>query len=671
MSFQVFIRSVFRIFLLYLVVLITFFLFRLSLLFAFGDAHELHDYHHDLYRAFLTGLRYDTVVFNYAFLVLFLIACIPLKSKWYTNGFNETFFWYSMVVSFIMIVLQIGDFYFFKFFQSHFNLLVFGIIYDDTKAVLESVWTDYPVIRIILGFLLGFGLLGWLIRRISRLEFPRHLQTKPWQSALAVVIIIGLYALGLRGSLGIFPIEKDDATISPNGFVNSLTMNGVFALKDAYADHKRNKIETDTSVILHKYGFTSKQEALQYFTGSEPHVKSISEALIDTTPHSDFLLKSPPHVLFILMESLGDYYFDLHSDELNLLGSLEQELPYCIVFRNFTSCTNGTIHTIEGLLVSSPLTPLSQSVYMNTPLHSSVARVFADNGYQTGFITGAKLGWRNLGKYMTCQFFQQVEGSSHLIKEIPGAQGCEWGIFDEYLFERIFQVLQESSDAPLFVFAFTTTNHTPYQLPGHYQPKPVILSDDSKYLQRYDKEVVIKNFTAYQYANDCLGKLLHKIRNSSLGQHTIVAVTGDHNSMALYDFPDRELHKKYGVPFILYIPDAYKPFFTDASRYGSHKDIFPTLFNLALSDAAYVKSGNNLFEKGNNDQFFAINSYNTAFNKAGGVVLGKRPLYSRFENEKYLVPATPDRNPELERLEKMARAHGAVLSLFIQEQLSK
>lgn len=671
MSFKVFQQSVVKLLMLYLIVLVIFFVSRIAILVVFGDPADLQGYHADVMKAFITGARYDTTVFTYIFLPVFLLALLPLKFNWYSSFLGKFLTGYASCALFVVLLLQTGDFYFFKFFQSHFNLLAFGIIYDDTKAVLESVWTDYPVIRILIFLTLVFGFLVWIIRKIAQSQVFRDFFPALWIRILLVVIFISLYGLGLRGSLGSYPIEKDDATISPNGFVNDLTMNGVFALKDAYADNKRNTITTDSLVILEKYNYKTRMAAITDLGLSGRQLKVFSDALLDTTPKNEYLEKNPPNVIFILMESWAGYYFDLHSKELNLMGALGTELPYCYLFRDFTSCANGTVHTLEGLMVNSPLTPLSQSIYMNQPLPSSVAKVFEEKGYKTSFITGAKLGWRNLGKYVSVQGFQQVEGMSHLLADIPGAAKCEWGVYDEFLFERVYQQLNESKGKPLFAFVFTTTNHTPYQLPETYVPESVIIPEHIKKKQRSDDEIVIKNLTAYQYTNHFLGRLISRIRNSELGKNTLVVVTGDHNTMALYDFSDSQLLQKYSVPLMMYIPDAYKPMKTDVTRFGSHKDVFPTIFNLSLSEAIYYNSGNNLFGDSTGVHFFAVNNYNTAFNKTGAVVLGKKPLYYKFAGEHELEQTTLRDIPELKQLEKLCRAHSSVLSLSIQEQLQQ
>lgn len=51
---------------------------------------------------------------------------------------------------------------------------------------------------------------------------------------------------------------------------------------------------------------------------------------------------------------------------------------------------------------------------------------------------------------------------------------------------------------------------------------------------------------------------------------------------------------RFAVPF-LHVPPVYQNNIQyDPERIGSHKDIFPTLYELALSDMPYLKLGNNL-----------------------------------------------------------------------------
>jgi phosphoglycerol transferase MdoB-like AlkP superfamily enzyme len=612
------------------------------------------------------GFKFDTVVILYMLIIPFFYCIVevfvPLEFKTFHKINLKLIFWFSYALFILAVILLTCNFYFYKFFQSNFNLLVFGIVDDDTKAVAYSIWTDYPVIRIFLTWIIVAIILFFIIKKIITIKIEYRNITNIWLQACGMLLICIVFALGLRGSLGVFPIEKDDATISSNTFINSITMNGIFSLKDAISDYNNFAVSTDSSATLSKYGYANINEALLDLNDADKKALSFT----DTTAKSSFLEKNPPHVVFCLMESMSNYYFDLHSPSLNLMGELENQIKSCVVFRNFTSGRNGTIHSLEGLMVNTPLTPLSQSKYMNVPLASSVAKVFADKGYETNFLTGAKLGWRNLGKYSAVQNFKNIEGCANILELVPNAQANEWGAFDEFLFQRVLDILKNAKK-PQFIFVFSTTNHTPYQLPQGYKPYPININDSIRKALRCNIDIAEKNFTAYQYANNSLGLMIKKLKASKLSDKTIIAATGDHNTLALFDFNDSQMLMKYSVPLIMYIPNNYKPKMIDITRYGSHKDIFPTLFNLSLSNTEYFKSGNNLFGSESND-YFALNDYNRAFNKNGCVLLKDNPIYFKW-NDKKLISCTAVENPGIEKLLKHAKTYSTFLELYIQNQL--
>src|SRR3989338_3300808 len=109
---------------------------------------------------------------------------------------------------------------------------------------------------------------------------------------------------------------------------------------------------------------------------------------------------------------------------------------------------------------------------MDRTLSTSVALPFEKRGYQTSFVIGGKLGWRNLDKFVKRQHFQAVEGSAVLMSEVKDAKSWEWGVYDEFLFERIYNKIENSTGIPQFIFALTITNHTPFDLPDTYRPYP-------------------------------------------------------------------------------------------------------------------------------------------------------------------------------------------------------
>jgi len=464
-----------------------------------------------------------------------------------------------------------------------------------------------------------------------------------------------------------FPLGAHNSTISGNTFVNTLTQNGITSLQTAYSDRKVS-ISTDIDQMLIEYDFDKPEEAVREYLGkTDIDTINITGNLLSTTPENTFLENNPPNVVFLLMESMSNYYFDLHSPQTNLLGKLEDQLKYCYVFRNFVSNTNGTISALESVMVGTPRSPLSQSVYQNRSLNSSVAKPFYENGYNTFFITGGKLGWRNLDKFIYNQYFKNVEGEASLKKTYPDARTCEWGVHDENVFDRIYQILNDKEGKPKFIFTLTISNHTPFETPKSYSNYPLTISDDIKSKLKTTPEIAYKNLMSFQYSNNCLGQFIENLRKSPLGDNTIVVATGDHNTLQLFEFADKDLLRKYSVPFIIYIPEKYKPESeVNTKRFGSHKDIFPTLFNLSLSNVSFLNTGNNMLSEESIFDFGVYNYY-FAMDSAGCVDFQQNPLYYSWEDSSYknLIPLGQTQTPGLESLYLKARAYIASMNYFI------
>ncbi|MGE0078909.1 MAG: LTA synthase family protein [Bacteroidales bacterium] len=577
--------------------ILLFFLSRIAYLLTYANFAELSNFKVDVLRAFGIGIRFDIKVLTIGLLPLVLLSFLTLLFG--NKGFKiirKTFHIYGFIILSIFALLMIIDYYFFSFYNSRISVIFFGFFEDDTLAVLKTIWTDFPLIPILIGLFVALFLLykasGWVSKDQ---EFPKLLSNRVLIQAFAILVFVGVYFAGMRGTLAIIPLDGRHATFSENTFVNTLANNGVFALKIAYSDRKTYKVDINIPKMLKQYKFKTESEAISTYLGKPISSDTVSIAsLISTTAKNDFLEQNPPSVVFVMMESMSNCYLNFHSDKTNLLGALENELKDCYMFRNFLSSYNGTIFSLESIMVNSPQGPLSQSKYQTVTLESSSAKPFVEKGYQTTFITGGKMGWRSMDKFINKQYFETIEAEPNLLKEYPDAKRCEWGVHDENMFDRTFEILSNAKK-PQFIYAMTISHHSPYDIPESYQGYPLELTDEMKSKLKATPEIALKSLKAYQYANDCLGKFINKVRNSPLGKNTIIVATGDHNIHQIFDFTDKDLLMKYSVPFLLYVPDAYKPKNdVNTKKFGSHRDVFPTLFNLSLSDAKYVNSGNNL-----------------------------------------------------------------------------
>lgn len=596
----------------YLVGVVIFFFFRLAYLLRFGKGNLSGTKPGDILAAFLRGFRFDTLVLCYFFAILILIMLVfsffsGERSQRIYAKVSTIYILFGFAT--LLLILLIDQEYYTSF-QTHLNVVIFALFEGDTGAIFKSVWTDHPVLvlLLILGFLLL--LIYLVLRKIQRLDLSLAIFNKRICRIIFPLVAVIILFIGARGSLGLFPLSVDDSTISSNQFLNKLTLNGVFALKDAVLEKIRSLDPKTPAEVLKIYKKRSVNELISdYFnlpvdsTGG-----NYKDYLFKKTPKNGFLEKNPPHVVVILMESFGGYYLDLHSKQNNLLGELEAHIKKDIIYRNFLSSTRGSIYSLECIIINSFGWPaISGTEQRFISYDSAAALPFKKAGYETIFVTAGKLGWRNLADFIPCQHFDRTIGKSVIKKEIKGATECTWGVHDEYLYEYILKLINENPKKPKLIFATTKSNHTPFELPKNYKPYPLKIPDEIKEFIISKKDLAMSSFTGYQYGNHCLGIFLSRIKNSPLGKHTIVAASGDHNSYTLISYDNQNIAPiyKHAVPFYLYIPESYRPGGSvDQSVYGSHKDIFPTLYNLALSDAEYFCVGENLISSSPYALFF-------------------------------------------------------------------
>jgi phosphoglycerol transferase MdoB-like AlkP superfamily enzyme len=644
------------------VMLLLSFAYRLAFLLHYGNYAEWREYAADVASGFFMGLRLDTQVALYFLLPLLLLAVLSGVSgrKLFTAIARS----WSCTAVVIYSALLIGDFYYYQAFGSHYSISVFGIVDDDTQAVLKSMWTDFPTIRILLFFAALSTALVYLINRLYRYGIVRAFHATPavralratplrlqcWEPYLAGLMVPLIFIL-LRGSLGLFPLRNQDALISKNTIVNTVCLNPVLSLKEAYVVYDASRYSWDVNRMLQEAGYSSAaQLAADYLNMPVNSIQGDPLTYLQcTTKVAEFLSDNPPHVVFLQMEGMGLNGFHLQSDSFDILGVLKEELEHCVVFQHFLPYTTGnTVGSLEGLLITNVTGPVIYSAKEDQPVLSSVAWPFKKAGYETRFVTGANQGWRNINNFLPAQGFDRLEGKEAIRHDIPEAEVQEWGVFDEYLFAQIFRGLLHAGK-PQFIYGMSITNHSPHQLPSHYTFGGISINDRLKERLLQNEEAAMKGFGTYRYANDCLGNFIRTIRNSPLADKVIIAATGDHSFKGMLKPDNEKWYDKFGVPFILYIPERYKPAQSiDAGRRGSHRDIFPTLFHLSLSGATYYHLGSNMLG-GEPESSVALTPNNVLIAHDGAVDLSTGHYYTNHHDSTFTAGDNPDSAQALRR----------------------
>ncbi|TEY08815.1 LTA synthase family protein, partial [Campylobacter sp. US18a] len=160
------------------------------------------------------------------------------------------------------------------------------------------------------------------------------------------------------------------------------------------------------------------------------------------------------------------------------------------------------------------------------------------------------------------------------------------------------------------IIALTISNHPPYKFPQNDLPKLENIPQTLLNMLPYEKDKQDNIIKAYTYANNEFGKFLDKVKQSPFKDSVIIAATGDHRVREMSMDLNSQKAFAYSVPFYLYIPkDLQDNIYYDKDRIGSHKDIFPTLYALSLSNVKYLSvGGRNMLARPSDEKLeFGIN----------------------------------------------------------------
>ncbi len=544
----------------------------------------------DLWTVVVQGARFDLKVCAAAAILIFpLLLIIP--ARWHG--------WLAGTVALLFVLASLVNLHYFGFYKTPIDPIVFGFFEDDTKAIVQTIWSDFPVVAT----LFAWAGLSWAAMRMRRAAYGRlslrlNRQRWPtWATLLGVLLAFLLLVLTTKGTLRAMALGKQNVSVTTSQFLNDMVPNGVIALKFAWDSRRDSQNLSDPLLGLKRLHFGSPMEAAKVLGIDAADEDALRVSLLANGHESQGAkAASKPaapkkNLLFFLMESWSAEPFRYQAADFDVLGRLAPTMAQACHFSNFDSAQPGTHPSLEAILFSSPITPLTLGPQGKKPIPWAVPLVMQRAGYHTLFVTSARSGWRDLDRVLKTQGFDEVIDANDLKAAYPQAELGIWGVWDSYVFQYLSARLkQKGNDKPLFVFVLTSTNHPPYDLPPDY---PRQKRNMAKWGGERNSVDLLPNLDSYHYATDLLGGLVQEVRSGPLHANTVIAATGDHNvrSFGLYATPERR-YLVNQVPFVIWGdgvncgPQRALP--------AGHRDMFPTLLPLLGVSEGFLKTGRNL-----------------------------------------------------------------------------
>lgn len=531
--------------------------------------------------ALLMGLRFDLKMSAIAALLLFPL----LGWRWRMSGVLIRV-WASLFA-----LLAVINFYYYGFYKLPIDSVIFGLADDDTVAVLHTIWQDFPMLQIAMVLTFAIWSANAAALRVGQgaWHWLQEHWTRAWHLLLIPVLLMLVLMVG-KGTLKGMALQLDNITATSKPFLNNVIPNGVTALYNAWDAYRTSTDIGEEDAGLKAFGFDSYQSAARAagITANTPD--GVRRAMMAAGQNH----LNGKNLVFFQMESWSAEPFKYQAKDMDVLAGLQDKLHNAWVFDNFDSAHHGTHPALEAILYNTPVTPITNGKYRHIKLDWGVPFALKKAGYDTVFVTSGQSGWRELNRVLLIQSFDEVIDAATLRARYKGAEGGIWGVWDAYMFRYIEERLaQQPKDRPLFIYAMSTTNHPPYELPSDYKP---FAFDINKWPGDKGSEQLIPNLQTYRYANDELAKFVNAFEAGNAATRTVVAATGDHNvrTFGQYATPESQVLRQQ-VPFVVW--GAGKLACRSAlHQVGSHLDMFPTLFSLLGIHEGYLMTGRNLAE---------------------------------------------------------------------------
>jgi phosphoglycerol transferase MdoB-like AlkP superfamily enzyme len=450
------------------------------------------------------------------------------------------------------------------------------------KEALASVSAAPLLLLAVLAVLLagtGFYLFGRVCRAL-----PYEVHQRSWRGAFIrvplFVFCAGLIFLGIRGSVGVAPMNPSFAYFSSQPFANHAALNTSWNL---FYDIK--------------YFFRHKGNSFVYMTDDEMQRRVDRILAKGAANDTERILttKRPNIVVFLLESWTADVIASLGAEK-GITPFFEELTREGVLFTDFYANGYRSSFGIPAVFAGYPSTP--EGSVLNHPLKMERLPTLGGSlkkaGYATQFHYGGDDRFDDMNAFIVHSGFDKVVDREAFRKK---DMNSKWGAQDHVLFNRVIDDLK-GERTPFFSAMFTLSSHEPFEVPMETVYKGS------------DQASLFKN--AVHYSDRSLKAFFDRARHESWYSNTLFVFVADHGHELPLHRPNIHMPERYHIPLLLY-GEVLKPAYRGVKKgtIGSQSDIAATLLaQLDLGHAEYEWSSN-LFNRHRND--FAYYNFYTGF----------------------------------------------------------
>lgn len=598
--------------------------------------------------AFLMGLRFDTKFACMPGLAILILCALPWLNPF--KYYRARRFWNTLLplVFIVLLVFYGADFYHYDYLHQRLNASVLNYL-EDAGISFTMMWQTYPLLKILLLFIVLAIIAGWYFRRLLQKfqsEDPIDKRKGIGWYILAVLILAQCIIGKILLSPGQFPLRWSDAYTLSDDFKANLALN---------------PFQSFFSSLKFRGTYDEKQvKALYPLMAEQLGVQRPDSATLNyerrTVVSDSFAVK--PNVVLVICESFSAYKSSMYGNPLNTTPYFNSLCKNGIFFDRCFTPSYGTARGVWATITGIPdvESPKTASRNLNAVNQHTIIDDF--NGYDRFYFLGGDPTWANIQGVLA----NNISGLQIYDQNNLKAERIDvWGISDKNLFLEANKILREQTK-PFFSIIQTADNHRPYTIPKEDLGAFVKTSFPADTLHKYGFETN-EEMNAFRYTDFCFQQFMEAAKKEKYFDNTIFVFIGDHgipgNSGDMFpkSWKDNSLTVVH-VPLLFYAPKLLAP--QVRHEVCSQVDVLPSVAALAKTNYSNTTFGRNVFDTTGGKTHYAfffdesaktIGLISNQYYFVKGVGSNKQQLVSVTGNDPVPVnPATDSLSKQMGRL---------------------
>ncbi|MCW8888669.1 MAG: LTA synthase family protein, partial [Gammaproteobacteria bacterium] len=389
---------------------------------------------------------------------------------------------------------------------------------------------------------------------------------------LLLPVLIILLIVGGRSSLQHRPANPSLFAFSTDNLVNKLPLSSTYSVLFAIYNLKHEQSssevygEMDPTEVIERVRNTMAVDADSFVDNKMPTL----HRQVATVKR-----ERPLNLVIVLEESLGAGFVESLGG-IPVTPNLERLSKEGLWFKRMYATGTRSVRGIESVLTGFAPTPARSVVKLEGSQRNffTIADLLGERGYHTEFIYGGESHFDNMRGFFLGNGFQSIVDQ----RDYPNPKFVSsWGASDEDLFDKALERFDQlhTKDAPFFSLIFTSSNHSPFEVPENT-------------IELYDEGKNTVN-NAVKYADYALGRFFDALKEKSYYRDTIFLIVADHDTRA--HGASLIPINKFQIPALIIAP-GIEP--SEYEAIASQLDLPPTILSLMGIDSIHPMIGHDL-----------------------------------------------------------------------------